>query len=215
MKSITRFQTLFVGAACLVTVLSIGANANNLTAIQSGWATATYEVDAEHRADALREVLESARRSSEASPENAELLIWRGILASSLAGEQGGLGALGLAKEARRSLEAALALNPDALNGSAHTSLGTLYHRVPGWPIGFGSDKKAKQHLEQALEINPKGIDSNYFMAAFLFDEGDLIGARRFLAIAAAAADRPDRPVADAGRRQDIAKLLEAIDEDG
>ncbi len=42
-------------------------------------------------------------------------------------------------KEARASLEAALKIAPEALDGSAYTSLGSLYYQVPGWPLGgFG-----------------------------------------------------------------------------
>ena len=37
-------------------------------------------------------------------PGRAEPLIWHGIILSSLAGAKGGLGALGLAKEARDQL---------------------------------------------------------------------------------------------------------------
>ena len=58
-----------------------------------------------------------------------------------------------------------------ALDGSAYTSLGTLYYKVPGFPIGFGDHKKARQLLEAALKVNPDGIDSNYFYGEYLFDE--------------------------------------------
>ena len=51
-------------------------------------------------------------------------------------------------------------------------SLGTLYHRVPGFSVGFGSDRKAKEYLEKAVAINPDGIDRNYFYGEFLYDEG-------------------------------------------
>lgn len=182
----------------------------SLANIQLQWAQATYEVPETDRVDALGQLAEIARAASESDPGNAELLIWRGIVTSSLAGEKGGLGALGLAKEARQSLESALAIDPNSLDGSAYTSLGTLYHKVPGWPIGFGSDKKALKHLEQAVAINPDGIDSNYFMAEFLFDEGDYAGAVRFAQKAARAGDRPERALADAGRRKEIAELLDA-----
>jgi hypothetical protein len=56
-----------------------------------------------------------------------------------------------------------MAIDPRALQGSAYTSLGSLYYQVPGWPIGFGDDKRAEAMLLKALEINPDGIDPNYF----------------------------------------------------
>jgi hypothetical protein len=70
-------------------------------------------------------------------------LIWEGIINSSWAGAIGGLGALGKVKAAKASLEQAMKLDPNALQGSAYTSLGTLYDQVPGWPIGFGDADKA------------------------------------------------------------------------
>ena len=130
---------------------------------------------------------------------------------SSFAGAKGGLGALGLAKKARASLEAALEIDPDALEGSAYTSLGTLYHKVPGFPLGFGSDKKARRFLLQALEIDPNGIDPNYFYGEFLLDEKQFAEARKYLERALAASPRPGRPIADQGRRREIQVLLQKI----
>ena len=75
---------------------------------------------------------------------------------------EGGLGALGLVKQAKASLEQALAIDPQALAGSAYTSLGSLYYQVTGWPLGFGDDDKAEAMLKQSLAINPDGIDPNY-----------------------------------------------------
>ncbi len=207
MKSIAKLL-IAVCAWCLIT---LPAQANDLSYLQTQWAKVTYEVPAEQREEAMTELAEVARAVVADNPNNAELLIWKGIIVSSLAGEKGGLGALGLAKEAKASLEAAMKINDKALDGSAYTSLGTLYHKVPGWPIGFGSDKKAKAHLQQALSINPQGIDPNYFMAEFMFDEGEYDAAKTHLMQAERAQDRPDRPVADAGRRQEIAMMLSAV----
>ena len=74
-----------------------------------------------------------------------------------------GLGAFNYAKASKKDLEKALSIDPDALSGSAYTSLGTLYFNVPGWPIGFGDDEKAEQLLKSP-DGKPIGIDSNYFM---------------------------------------------------
>ena len=136
-----------------------------------------------------------ARRGFHASsiPARAEALIWEGIIESSYAGAKGGLGALGLAKEARGNLEAALKIDPTALDGSAYTSLGTLYYRVPGFPVGFGDHDKARKLLQKALKINPNGIDPNYFYAEFLFEQGEYAEALQYLEKAGqgAAASRP------------------------
>ena len=99
-------------------------------------------------------------------------------------------------------------LDDKALNGSAYTSLGTLYFKVPGWPLGFGNDKKAVQLLEKALEINPDGIDPNYFYADYLREKKDFESAEKNLLKAQKAAPRADRPVADSGRHQEILTAL-------
>ncbi len=136
-------------------------------------------------------------------------MIWQGIIQSSTAGAKGGLGALDYAKDARKSFEHAMRLDENALSGSAMTSLGVLYHKLPGWPISFGNDKKAENLLKHALEINPDGIDPNYFYAEYLFDNGKYEQALKFAKKALDAPARADRPIADSGRKREIA-LLEA-----
>jgi Tfp pilus assembly protein PilF len=81
------------------------------------------------------------------------------------------LGALSLVKQARTNLEKAIEIEPNALQGSAWTSLGALYYQVPGWPIGFGDKDKADEMLKKALAINPDGIDPNYFYGDYLLKE--------------------------------------------
>ena len=116
-----------------------------------------------------------------------------------------------LVKQARQDFQAALALDERSLDGSALTSLGSLYYQVPGWPIGFGDDDKARELLTRALEINPEGIDSNYFYADFLLDQGDKDGARRYFEKALQAPARPQRPLADRGRRDEIQAKLKNL----
>ena len=146
-------------------------------------------------------------------PDNAAPLIWRGIIKSTYAGAKGGLGALSLAKSSKADLEAALAIDPQALDGSAYTSLGTLYCHVPGWPIGFGDDKKAEKLLLKALAINPDGIDSNYFYADYLIGKKRYQDARTYLLKAKTAAPRINRPLADAGRQKEISQALAVIEQ--
>jgi tetratricopeptide (TPR) repeat protein len=211
----SRLCTFWIVAMLSLTVsaaVSAGVVNEALLLLQSQWAAATYETAVEEREDALSALADKARELCADDCRDPELLIWKGIIVSSLAGEQGGLGALGLAKEARASLERALEIEPQALQGSAYTSLGTLYHKVPGWPIGFGSDKKARSHLDKALTINPDGVDPNYFMAEFMLDEGEYQKAREHLLKALAAPQRPGREVADAGRRQEVNQMLAKVE---
>jgi tetratricopeptide (TPR) repeat protein len=199
----------------LVTLgLVTGSVTADVASLQTAWARAMYQVDDDARQDAMADLAERARTEAEAHPEDPGVLIWNGIILSSYAGEKGGLGALGLVKEARRSLEHSLELDPAALQGSAHTSLGSLYYKVPGWPLGFGSDKEARKHLRAALNLNPTGIDPNYFMGEFLVEQGESEAARRHLETALAAPDRPGRELADQGRRVEIRNLLARIDDE-
>ncbi|AZE49124.1 hypothetical protein C4K04_3452 [Pseudomonas chlororaphis] len=124
---------------------------------------------------------------------------------------RGGLGALSKAKAAKGYLEKAIALDPNALQGSAYTSLAALYDRVPGWPIGFGDSEKAEQLLKQALQVNPNGIDSLYFWGDHLYRQKRYGEARDALQKALRAAPRPGRETADAGRRKEIEALLVAV----
>lgn len=182
-----------------------------LLAIQTDWATANYSAPENRREAAFDKLLARAAAFSKQYPQRAEALIWEGIVLSTAAGVKGGLGALGLARQSRAKLDAALLIDANALEGSAYTSLGTLYHKVPGFPVGFGSDKKAQEYLRKALQINPDGIDPNYFYAEFLYDEDDHAGSLKHLEKALKAAPRPGRASADEGRRQDIQKLMAKV----
>lgn len=180
-----------------------------LAAIQQDWARINYQVtDEDRKASEFESLAARADTFAKANPGRAEPLIWQGIVLSTLAGVKGGLGALSLAKEARGKLEAALKLDPAALDGSAYTSLGTLYYKVPGFPLGFGDHKKARQLLESALKLNPDGIDPNYFYGEFLFEEHRYADAVVHLNKALTAPPRPNRELADRGRRAEIEALL-------
>ncbi|MEH6472319.1 MAG: hypothetical protein V7752_13810 [Halopseudomonas sp.] len=190
------------------------ANGSEATAeLQQRWAQIKYRLPDKQHEEAFEQLTSVANQFVTEHPKSAELLIWQGIILSTYAGEKGGLGALSLVDKAKQSFEQALEIDPKALSGSAYTSLGALYYQVPGWPLSFGNDKKARQLLEKALEIDPNGIDSNFFYADFLVDQKDYILARQMLDKAIMAPNRPHRPLADEGRRQEILNLLMKIEE--
>lgn len=184
--------------------------ATSVNQVRDRWAQINYQLPKPQREAAFEELLHQSEKIRQASPRDATALIWEGIVLSSLAGEKGGMGALGLVKRARADFEAAIKLDANALDGAAYTSLGALYYQVPGWPLGFGDDAAARTMLRKGLAIDPDGIDANYFYADFLRDQKDWAGARTAFQKALAAPARPGRDVADAGRRQEAqAKLKE------
>ena len=185
------------------------ATDDGLAEIQHDWEQIRYQAPAKQREARFEQLAGKAHQASEQFAGRPEPLIWEGIVLSSWAGEKGGLGALGLVKQAKALYENAISIDPHALDGSAYNSLGVLYYKVPGWPIGFGDKAKAEVNLRKALEINPNGIDPNFFYGEFLFEQKRAAEALPFLEKALAAPPRPGRQIADAGRRDEARELIE------
>jgi tetratricopeptide (TPR) repeat protein len=183
----------------------------DVSGLQREWERISYQAPSADKEKSLERLVAQADKVIAQNPGKAEALIWHAIVEASYAGARGGLGALGHVKNAKAHLESALQINPNALDGSAYTSLGSLYYQVPGWPIGFGDDKKALEFLKKGLAVNPNGIDPNYFHGDFLFRSGDHAGAEQALRKALQAPARPGRPVADEGRRREIQQLLDKV----
>jgi tetratricopeptide (TPR) repeat protein len=209
-----KFTLPLLGLAAMLAVLPVRADSvldQDILEIQHQWEHINYEMPEAARSDAYAKLEKQEEDLVRKYPSQPEPLIWHGITLSSHAGAKGGLGALGLAKEARNQLVAAEKIDPDAMQGSIYTSLGTLYYKVPGWPIGFGDDDKAEAYLKKALRINPGGIDPNYFYADFLYGKHRYQAAMQFLDRALAANPRPQRPLADKGRRHEIELLMAKV----
>lgn len=181
----------------------------DILAIQQRWASVNYSMHGEEQAKAFESLTSDARRLVADVPNRAEPKVWLAIVLSSDAGATGGLSALGKVKEARQLLEEAEKIDAEVLDGSIYTSLGSLYYQVPGWPIAFGSDAKAEHYLREALTVNPDGIDPNYFFGDFLLEQGKPAEAIKYLEHAQAAPPRPNRPLADKGRQEQITRKLQ------
>src|SRR5512143_1131776 len=110
------------------------------------WAKISYHVPDAEKDAAFLPLIAHAQQVAQSFPGRAEPMIWQAIILASTAKAEGGLGGLGKAKEARDLLLAADRINPAALDGSVSNSLGRLYAKVPGWPIGFGDKKKAQAY---------------------------------------------------------------------
>jgi len=207
----TPTQRLLAALLTLTAFTSVAAGADvdqDVRQLQQRWAEVNYQLEGKTRITAFEELVAEADRLTAANPESAAAWIWSGIVKSSFAGAKGGLGAMKLAKASRADLEHAMDIDPEALQGSAYTSLGTLYFKVPGWPVGFGDEEKAEELLQKALAINPDGIDPNYFYGDFLLEQKRYQEAERALLKAQSAPPRPERALADAGRQEEIQVAL-------
>ena len=203
--------TLQSGTSVPLVKASDDASAMNkdIQVLMKAWAHIKYEIrDKDEQEKQMGGLMSKAATVTKMYHEHAEPYIWQAIITSTQAGISGGLGALGLAEEAKKLLEHAEAINPQALDGAIYTSLGALYYQVPGWPIGFGDDEKARTYLERARTMDPNAIDSNYFYGEFLIDQGEYAKAIMVLEHALAAPDRPNRQTADAGRRAEIRQSI-------
>jgi len=216
------YTTQIRGAAALTAIALFGCSAAALAGdslqgavleIQHEWAHANYEITGDDgKEQAFKQIEQQAQELVDRYPNRAEPKIWMAITLSTHAGAKGGLGALSLARRARDLLVDAEKIDPKALDGSIYTSLGSLYYKVPGWPLGFGDKSKAESMLEKALALNPNGIDPNYFYADYLYQRGRYKEALDAAQRALAAPDRPDRPLADRGRRAEVHTLLSQIE---
>lgn len=179
--------------------------------LQHEWAVIQYKTPVNQRVERFAALSNEAHRLSTRYAARAEPHTWEGIILSSWAGAKGGLGALSLAKRAKTEYETAIRIDSKALDGSAVNSLGVLYYKVPGWPVGFGDNKKAEALLLQALALNPDGMDPNFFYGDFLAYRNRKNEAVRYLEKALKAPPRPGREVADEGRKDEARELLQKI----
>jgi tetratricopeptide (TPR) repeat protein len=211
MLSLVLSAALFLGA--LGSTLAAADPGAEITALQERWAEVNYQLEGKTQLTAFEALVQEADNVAAHNPDSAAALIWSGIIKSSFAGAKGGLGAMKLAKASKSDLEHAMEIDATALQGSAYTSLGTLYFKVPGWPVGFGDDEKAEELLLKALNLNPDGIDPNYFYGDFLLGQKRYEEAEKALLKAQAAPRRPNRPLADAGRQEEIKLALLKVQE--
>lgn len=198
-----------LGAALLLAPFA-GASAweSEVEALKQRWEQITTQQDEGQRGGALKSLSSEAEQLTEAHAGEAQPLIWYGIIEASHARERSGLGALGSARSARDALERALELDPQGGNGSAYVTLGALYDRAPGFPIGFGDSETAERMFQRALQIRPEGIDVNFYYAAFLEEEGRAQEAREHAQRAVDGTAREDRQASDEALRRQARILL-------
>lgn len=206
-----KFSRMLLAIAALWTgAASADPMMDAIVELQHGWAKGYYSTPKNQQDDYFEALQNKAHQVSEKFPGKAEPLIWEGIITSTHAKYQSIFSAGGTAKKARDLLLAAEKIDPNALDGSALTSLGSLYYKVPRFG-SFGDHDKAREYLERSLKVNPNGIDQNFFMGEFLAEKGEKARAIEHLKKALAAPARPGREDADTGRRGEIQDLLNKL----
>ncbi len=219
----SRQNILSISLWAVVSVLLVGAGIlqaaqpmdSDVAEIERQWAAINYQTSEQSKAKAFERLAKKAHEVSQRYPGQAEPLVWESIVLSSYAGSLSGLSkmsAMTQAKQARDLLLKAEKMRPTMSDGSVYTSLGALYFKVPGWPIGFGDNKKAYTYLKKALAMNPDGIDPNYFMGELLFYQNKYKEAYKALQKAKQSPPRPSREIADQGRRKEIDQLMVKVE---
>jgi tetratricopeptide (TPR) repeat protein len=173
-------KTAFV-ALLLLSSQGFAENLNDsLQNIESEWASIYYNTPKQQREAEYSRLLVKTVSLSRQFPGNAEPFIWEAIVKATNADHQDPVSALAAVHEARDLLFKAIEINPQAMDGAAYVTLGTLYYMAPKWPIAFGDDAAAKKMLQTALMINPNGIDTNYFYANYLLSNNELKEAEKY-----------------------------------
>jgi tetratricopeptide (TPR) repeat protein len=170
---------------------------DSINNIESEWASIYYNTPKQKQGFAFDHLLDKTINLSRRFPGNAEPIIWEAIVKATNADNQDPVSALTAVHEARDLLLKAIEINPQAMDGSAYVTLGTLYYMTPKWPIAFGDDATAKEMLQTALKINPNGIDSNYFYASYLLSNNKLKEAEKYFERAIAVPARTEQLYAD------------------
>lgn len=204
----TRFLVLAAALICFA-IPAHAALSDDLAGLQNEWAHIKYQVAGKDaKLAAIGKLGQKAASITAANPDSAEAKIWEAIILATDANITKSLSGLPKVEKARDLLQESLKMNPRAMEGAAHMTLGSLYYQVPGWPVGFGDDDLAETHLKAALEINPNGMDTNYWYGEFLLDDGRAAEAITYLNRALKAPIRENRKVADEGRRKEIEAAL-------
>lgn len=176
--------------------------------LRQDWAVAKYQTPRKQQDDAFKSLIARGEQIVRKHPRNAEAHMWLGTINATYASVKGGMGALKYAKAARSHLEQGLQLDHTAEKGFGYAVLGSLYARLPGWPVAFGDKKKAEKHLQMAIKLDPNGRDSNYYYGDFLAEMGNAKGAMYHLNRAKQTKIRKGYEVQDKGRLTEIEESI-------
>lgn len=140
---------------------------------------AQLERDKNRRAQLFEHCIAVADRALTLDANDVRGLFWKAAAMGKMAEDSGILNALRMLRPMENLLLKAVALDEQYENAGAHRALGRMYHKLPGFPISFGSNQKALAHLKRAHELFPRDIITRAFYAELLYDTGKREEARR------------------------------------
>jgi tetratricopeptide (TPR) repeat protein len=213
MESMTR--TTVLAALCAAFIATSPAMAQgprfsaDMDELARGWAHVNYDVrDKKAEAAEAQRLAARAEELVQRYPDRAEPLAWEALALLSEADAHHSMRSLELCRGARKLLERAAKIDPDALGpGVIYANLGSLYGQLPGFPLSFGDARKARAYFDKAIAANPYGLDANYFYADFLNRQGEHARAMQLVERALAAPSRPGHEALDRGRKWEAAEL--------
>ncbi len=140
---------------------------------------AQLEVDKTTRIQLFEQCVAIADRSLALNPNEVSGLFWKAAAMGKMAEDSGIVNAFKMLRPMEEMLLKVVALDEEYENAGGHRALGRMYHKLPGFPISFGSNAKALKHLKRAHALFPKDIITRAFYAEVLFDEGKKEEARK------------------------------------
>src|ERR1700733_9247951 len=211
-RSVLSYVLFAIASLYMAPALAADAASAEVHRLQSTWEAIKFGVpEGDEQTKQMNALGDDADAVAARFPDRPEVLIWDGIITSERASMASAFSALGLAKRARDILEQAYKMAPATLDAGATCSLGVLYYRVPGFPIGFGDKAKARRLLEQATKLAPTGLDAWYFYGDLLYEQKEYSKAAEVFHHALSIPPHPDRPVWDKNRRLVIEERLASI----
>jgi hypothetical protein len=206
MKNLLLASLLFLSTAASADSLK-----DTLNRVEAEWAKIYYSLPKAAKSGAYAKLLEETANASRQYPKDMGLIFWQAVVKASHADHQDPVSALQSVHEVRSLLTKVITVDPKTVDGSAYVVLGTLYHKVPAWPVAFGDDIEAEKMLKMALTISPNGIDSNFYYGEFLIDKGQDKVAEAYFERASSAPIRPEQIFADSQLQNEAKQVLSKL----
>ena len=140
---------------------------------------AQLELDKNRRVRLFESSVAIADQALALNANDVRGLFWKAAAMGKMAEDSGVLSALRMLRPMEEMLLQVVALDEKYENAGAHRALGRMYHKLPGFPISFGSNQKALMHLKRAHDLFPQDVITRAFYAELLYDEGKRGEARK------------------------------------